>query len=322
MQPGAFSYTRRELLLGLAGAALAFPKPRNRMYEPQIAAHTSIWLAEAERRQKPLAEILDEALTGTRKAGYSRIELVSDFLSPELKDRTLWLLEKRALEPVIVAASGPMYDRSAADTSRAQVMDLAWLMMGRGTRALNFSPPRRPDGQPKSAEDLAIEAYQLNRMGQDLHQAGIDLLVHHDPAAMRDDAREWRYWLANTEPALVSFCLDIDSVSRAGVRPRALIDTAGLRLRSLHLRNPKNGVNQELLRDGDIDMLAIARLLRQMSYDGYLVVELLHEAGMPHQYSLAADLGLSRWYAQEVFGTRPGNPPVDMGPHVRKNPGQ
>jgi len=319
MQPGPFSYTRRELLLGLAGAALVFPKPRNHMYNPQIAAHTSIWLAEAEHRHKPLAEILDEAFTGTRGAGYTRIELVSEFLSPELKDHTLRLLEKRKLEPTIVYAAGPVYNRPAAETSRTRVKELAGIMVSHGARFVNFSPSSKPGEQPKSAEELDTEAYQLNRMGQDLQQAGVDLLIHHDQAAMRDNAREWRYWLGHTETGLVSFCLDLDWVTRAGLRPLSVMDTAGPRLGCLHLRNPKNGVDQELLRDGDINMLEIARFLRQMSYDGYLVVELLHDQATQHQYPLATDLSLSRWYVQEVFGTRPGNPPVDMGPHVRKN---
>lgn len=66
-------------------------------------------------------------------------------------------------------------------------------------------------------------------------------------------------------------------------------------------------------------MLDIARFLRQMSFDGFLVVELLHNQSTPRRYPLATDLSLSRWYMQEVFGTRPGSLPVDMGPHVRKN---
>jgi sugar phosphate isomerase/epimerase len=319
MKSAPFSYTRRELLFGLAGAALAFPKARNSMYNPELAAHTSVWLEEAERRHIPIAEILDEALTGTRDAGYGRIELVSEFLNPELKNRTLRLLERRKLEPSIVYASGPLYERAAGENSRRQIKETAWLMMGHGTRFLNFSPAPKPNEAPKTAMELETEAYQLNRMGQELGQAGLDLLVHHDQAEMRENAREWRYLLAHTEAGLVSFCLDIDCVARAGIRPVSLMDTAGGRLRSLHLRNPKNGVNQELLREGDINMFDIARFLRQMSFDGFLVVELLHDQSTPRRYPLATDLSLSRWYMQEVFGTRPGNPPVDMGPHVRKN---
>ena len=105
---------------------------------------------------------------------------------------------------------------------------------------------------------------------------------------------------------------------RAGMQPLVLLDTAGSRLRNLQLRNPRNGISQEVLREGDIDMLPIARFLRQSLYDGYLVVDLSASRQMQRQYPLTEALSRSRWYMQQVFGERPGNPPVDMGPHVRE----
>jgi len=320
MQSAPFLTSRRELLLGLAGAALASSKVRNGMYNPEIAAHTSIWLYEAGLRQRRAADILEEALSSTHAAGYSRVELASDFLAVNLKDRTLRLLEKNKLQPSVVFVEGPLYTREDAEMSRAKVKDLAMTIMGRGARYVNFSPTVKPNAQPMSSGELDTEAYHLNRMGDDIAAAGLDLMVHHHEAEMRDDAREWRYLLSHTEPKLVSFCLDVDLASRAAMNPVSLIDTAGFRLRALHLRNPKNGQDQELFRDGDIDMFQIARLLRQMQYDGLLVVELIHHADTNRQYSLATDLSLSRWYAQEVFGSRPGSQPVDMGPHVRLHP--
>ncbi len=315
MKRASISFSRREMLFGLAGATAAFAQPRNRMYNPLLAAHTSIWLVEAELHNQRLPDILDEAFRDTRRAGFRRVELVSEFLVPELRDRTLSLLEQNRLEPSVVYATGALHEQDAAEESRRRVLEIARLVMGRGANFLNFNVTARP--QPKTDAELSLEAYQLNRMGEDLQKNGLNLMVHHGAAEMQEGAREWRYWVAHTEPKLVSFCLDVDTVSRAGLNPVALIDTANARLRSLHLRNPRHGENQELLRDGDIDMAKIARLLRQMSYDGYLVVELLHDPNTRREYPLTTALSLSRWYMQEVFGTRPGNPPVDMGPHVR-----
>ncbi len=155
-------------------------------------------------------------------------------------------------------------------------------------------------------------------MGQDLRATAIGLMVGHHLSEMRDNAREWRYTLAHTEAGLVSFCLDLDWAVRAGMRPLATLDTAGSRLRNIHLRNPRRGVSQEVLREGDIEMVAVARFLRQSSYDGYLVVDLSANPQSPRQYTLTEALSFSRWYMQQVFGMRPGAPPVDMGPHVRE----
>jgi len=319
MPSGPFSPTRRELLLGLAGSTLAFSKVRNSMYQPHIAAHTAVWVEEAAIRRVPLAGILEEAFTSTERAGYSRVELVSDLLSPEVRTQTLGYLKKRDLEPSILYTRGPLYDTSSAEDSRRQVKDWAWVMMGRGTEWVNFHLAEKPGNDPKTEQELDTEAYQLNRMGEDVQRAGLGLMIHQNQGMMRDNAREWRYLVSHTETTLVCLCLDVDSVYLAGINPLALIDTAGARLRSLHLRNTRNRVDQELLRDGDVDLVKVARLLHQMYYDGFLVVELQHTANTPRQYALGTDLALSRWYMQEVFGSFPGSPPVDLGPHVRKH---
>jgi sugar phosphate isomerase/epimerase len=318
MKQASGSHSRREVLLGMAGAALAFAQPRNRMYNPELAVHTSLWLEEAGLRHQPLANILDEAFRSMRRAGYQRLELNSAFLGAGLRERTLPLLRDNRLQPSVLYTSGPLYAPPAAEETRNQVLQTAQLLAGDDLRFVNFNLAARPDGQPTTSAELEIQAYQLNRLGQELAQHRLELMFHHTQLEMQQDAREWRYLLAHTEPARVSCCLDVDWVTRAGLNPLSLIDTAGPRLRSLHLRNPRKGVNQELLADGDIDMARIARLLRQMRYDGFLVVELLYDADMKRQRGVTEDLSRSRWYMQEIFGSRPGNPPVDMGPHVRE----
>lgn len=318
MKQALLSHTRREWLFGLTGAALAYSQPRNRMYNPLLAVHTSIWQMESELRNVPLAALQEEAFTTIQRAGYRRIELTSDFLAPELRTRTLDLLRRRDLQPAVVAASGPLWDKAAAEDTRDRVLEIARLMNGWETRLIDFHPAAKPDGTPKTAAELETQAYQLSRMGHDLAQTGIGLMAGHGLFEMQDDAREWRYTVGHTETALVSFCVDLECAVRGGVRPLTLLDSAGARLRSLPLRNPRNGANQELLREGDINMVPIARFLRQSSYDGFLVVDLHHDAATPREHSTTEALSLSRRYMQEIFGTRPGNPPVDMGPHVRE----
>lgn len=311
-------HTRRQMLFGMAGAALAYSQPRNRIYNPLLAAHTSLWLTEAALRNVRLGAILDEAFASIQRAGYRRVELASDFLAPELRTRTLEALHANKLQPAVIADTGTLWEKSAAEDTRGRILETARLMSRWDTRFLDFHPADKPDGSAKTTEELETQAYQLNRMGQDLSPFGIALMAGHHLTEMQEAAREWRYTVAHTEAGLVSFCLDPDWAVRAGMRPLTLLDTAGSRLRSLPLRNPRNGVSQELLRDGDIDMVPIARFLRQSSYDGYLVVDLSANAQMRREYPLIEALSLSRWYMQQVFGTRPGNPPVDMGPHVRE----
>jgi len=318
MRQASVSHTRRELLFGMAAAALAHTQPRNRLYSPLLAVHTSIWQAEAALRNQRLADIQEETFTSMQRAGYGRVELTSDFLAPDLRTRTLDLLRRNNLQAAIVAASGPLWDKTAAEDSRERVLEIARLMNGWDTRFIDFHPAAKPNGAAKTPAELDTQAYQLSRMGQDLAQTGIGLMAGHGLAEMQEDAREWRYTVGHTETGLVSFCIDVGGAARGGMRPLTLLDTAGGRVRSLHIRNLSNGVNQELLREGDINMVSIARFLRESLYDGYLVVDLARDPNTTRQYEMTEALSLSRWYMQEIFGSRPGSPPVDMGPHVRE----
>ncbi|HZT28486.1 MAG TPA: sugar phosphate isomerase/epimerase [Bryobacteraceae bacterium] len=309
--------TRREILAGLACAALAPIEARTNAYNPKLVAQTYVWLLEMQFRNRALEEGLEDIFTGTRRAGYRRLELMPALVESKLREKTIALLAANRLEPTIVYASGPVHERDAGEKTRAQVLETAAAMKAAGTGFVNFSPAAKPGEQRKADEELETQAYQLNRMGDELQKGGIQLLLHHHLPEMRDNAREWRYCLRRTETGLVRFCLDVDWASRAGMDPLALMDEAGGRLASLHLRNTRNGVSQEVLGDGDINMAKIATFLQQTFYGGFLVVELIHEKDTRRAHSLPTDLSLSRLYMQKVFSEQPGSTPVDFGPHVR-----
>jgi inosose dehydratase len=121
---------------------------------------------------------------------------------------------------------------------------------------------------------------------------------------MRENAREWYYNLAHTDPKLVSICLDVDWLKRGGQDPMTLLKASGSRLASLHLRNAQKGVWTESLGDGDVDYTQVAAHLKQTGYAGYLVVELAYEKATELTRSLEEDLRLSRVYAEKTFGIR------------------
>jgi sugar phosphate isomerase/epimerase len=307
--------TRRQFVLGLAGGALAYPGTGNNLYNPKLAVHTSIWVSEAAARKKQPADMIDEAFGAIQRAGYRRVELAAEFTRPDVLGKTLGRLGRFGLEPSIVAAGGRLYG-AEAEAVRAQAATLALSFTGRAT-FLSFTCSQKPDGSPKTLAELDAQAYQLNLLGLDLERTGVRLLLDHDVVEMTADAREWRHMVAHTEDRAVSLCLDVESAIRAGASPWPLIEAAAGRLRSVHLRNTRHGVDEESLAEGDIDLAAIAKLLREELYDGFLVVELRRVAATDRRRSPEESLAWSRWRMQEIFGSRPGAFPVDIGPHVR-----
>lgn len=305
--------TRRQFTLALAGAGLAFPGSRNSLYNPKLVAHTGIWLAEAGPTARLAPGMIEEALTGIQRTGYRRVELVGGFLRPDTRQKTMSCLNRLGLEPSILCATGSLTNEQDAESCRAEVLSLAQFFAGRAESIGFTSSP--VGGRAKTEEELRTEAYQLNRMGQELQRAGLSLVWEHGAAELRDGAREWRAIAARTEPRLVALSMDLEAAVHAGVGPVELMNLAGDRLRSIQIRNTNYGRPQQTLGEGDLDLAAFAAILRQDLYDGYLVLDLRQPPD--RRSSLLRSLSQSRWYMQLVFGNRPGAAPVDMGPHVR-----
>jgi sugar phosphate isomerase/epimerase len=260
--------------------------------------------------------MLEEALSVSKRAGYLRVQLIEEFLAPALIERSVSRASKLGLEISIACASGPMHTRETAESTRAATLAQAKRLLG-NAEWVGFTISPRSDGKPKTSEELRMQAWQVSLLGQELAHTGMRLLLEHEVSEMQDDAREWRYMLRNTEARQAGFCLDLECAVRAGANPWTLIDAAGGRLRSLHLRNLSHGKSQDRLQDGDIDLAQIASLLRSMQYDGFLVVELARDSGVQSERSLPNSLTVSREYTHMVFGSRAGDPPVKWGPHVR-----
>ena len=144
----------------------------------------------------------------------------------------------------------------------------------------------------------------MNRLGEALKKGGVTLLIHQHSPEMAEKAREWRFVLKHTDPALVAFNLDLDWVFRGGNQPLELLEEAGPRVLSTHIRSSRKGVWSEAVGDGDIDYAAVAQSLRKRGYTGYLVAELAYETQTQVTRSLVEDLRVSRLYIEKTFGVK------------------
>jgi len=298
--------TRRDLLRSLAGltagAAVASAQARKGGYQPQICAQTYVWTQIFSRQKKPLGEGLEEMFAATRRAGYSRVELMGAMVAPDLLPRTAELLKSNRLDPVIVYAAGPMHEAAAAEKTLTEMLQTADAARTIGTRAIETNPTPKGKKERKTDDELATQSKALNRLAEALRERGMRLFVHHHDPEMADEAREWRHILKNTDPKLVLFCLDIDWVIRGGQQPVALLREAGGRLGSLHIRNSRQSVWTESLDEGEYDYTAVADGLKPLRYRGYVVTELAYDKATAITRPLEEDLRLSRLFLEKTFG--------------------
>jgi inosose dehydratase len=288
--------TRRQWLSSAAALPALAAKPA---YRPRIGAALYVWTQQFAREKKTLAQGMEEAFPAIARAGYRRVELMSQFWAPDLRDRTKTLLKACKIVAVSVYNGGLVHTSDGAEKTIAQTLEFAEIAQAAGARTVSFNAS--PTREPKTDAELVIEAKALDRLGARLRERKMQLLIHQHAPEMRDSAREWRYILRHTDPKLVGFCLDLDWVKRGGQDPLTLLKEAAPRLGSMHLRSARQGVWMEEFGDGDVDHREVAAYLRQTGFTGDMFVELAWEKATAITRPLEENMKRSRVYAEKIF---------------------
>jgi inosose dehydratase len=291
---------RRDLLL--MGPAALLSLAANRYQSSRLSVEGYIFQQYAERQHKKLADVLGEIFSMAHNAGFRNIELNQGFLTPELRSHVLELVQANGLRMSSVYVGGSMHQRSMAERTISQALEIAALCKKLGCGAVINNPDPKPGGAPKTDAELAVQVKMLDLMGRELADRGFQFWTHAHAPQMADQAREWRYNLHHTDPKYVWVCLDIDWVYQGGQDPMALLREAGRRVASLHLRNSRQKVWLESFASGDIDYWQIAAYMKQSNLKPLLVVELAYRKQTVVTRPLEEDLRLSRIYAERVFG--------------------
>jgi inosose dehydratase len=294
-----FLLSRREALFG-ALAAIALPEGQN----PELGVEAYIFQQYAQRQHKPLSDILPEAMGMVRRAGFRNIELNREYLTPQLQETTLRLIRQNALRMPSVYSGGPLHESPGAGQTIQQAVRIGKTCKPFDCAAVVFNAQPKGEGIEKTDDELAFQAKALNRLGRALLDEGLQLRVHNHTPEILSRAREWRSTLRNTDPSLVSICLDLDWVHQGGEDPLALLKDAGNRVREIHVRNSHDKLWLEAFEDGDIDYRKIAAYLRSRPSWPYVVVELAYKNETKLTRSLEDDLRRSRIYAESVFTSR------------------
>jgi sugar phosphate isomerase/epimerase len=300
------TFTRREMLAGAAVMTRVSAEPASPKYRPRLVSNTYIWVQQIQKSGRSPAEVWSEAFPTVQRAGYRRVELMAPSLRPPLVELTISLLKKCDLQLNDIYNGVRLHEPEAADKSLEESLKIADIARGIGTRIFlaDLSPKR--NRERKTDGELANEAKYLNEFGKQLQSRGMELYLHNHDDPMRDGAREWRYVLRNTEPKLVSFCLDMDWAWNGGEDPFPLLYECSDRLRMLHLRTQRNKVWTEALEDGgDIDWRKVATHLKKIRFDGSLVVELAHRPTTTVTRSVEENIRVSRLWAEKIFDLAP-----------------
>jgi inosose dehydratase len=265
-----------------------------------IATQLYVWSQVCRREGSSLEERLEPVLGEVAAAGFTAFEaMLPASAATDTRERLQAALRSHGLTVTSFYSGGTFHEDAAFQEYAAQTLLAAPHARDMRAQALCINPNVSRTG--KTDEELRRQARNLNHIGEKLRRLGLELWLHNHDPEMRDDARELRSTLENTDPELVRYCADVHWIFRGGGDPYDYLERYGPRLGSLHVRNSHAGVWSEEFGDGDIDYRRIRAILDRHAFTGPIIVELAIEAGTPRTRSLVESARLSREYARATL---------------------
>ena len=205
-----------------------------------IGINSNLWPEEMHREDMP------RILAEMAQAGYAGIEIgihrVDDLYSPDV---FLGMCAREGLHisgihtPIRRYDEGDLdYAKQAADYSQALETKFM-LVSGR-------------EGTGKSQDEFKATADVLNQVGEICQEHGLTYLYHNHWYEIVNDAEELHALCELTDPNLVSLCLDIGWVERAGASVVAVTTAFLDRIAYFHLKDTKDETFVSL-GDGTVD---------------------------------------------------------------------
>ena len=121
---------------------------------------------------------------------------------------------------------------------------------------------------------------------------GVKIGIHnHGPGARYDKVADTLNAIKNHSP-MIGACVDTGHVIRSGENPHEVIEQLGSRTISLHLKDWKLGGEERILGHGDMNMAAVAGVLKVIDFTGPVVMEYENSPDNPVPEMKA---GLDNW---------------------------
>jgi inosose dehydratase len=228
----------------------------------KIGVQTRPWWLTRKPEQLP------EVLAEVKAAGYDGVEIGSYLLDLSKPEAFRSLLAEHGLLPAGIHVGGQIWEDAAVKDALAKLEQTVAFAAAAGAPFVPFSGARKSD---KTDDELARTADNLNRIGELCRKGGLRLAYHNHFWEIERDCRELRYIRDHTDPALVSFCLDVAWVLRGGGSPVAMAKEFLPRIAYLHLKDTQDGEWREV-GYGSVDFAGLFQVMRTREFS-WAVVE-------------------------------------------------
>jgi sugar phosphate isomerase/epimerase len=302
--------SRRQFLhrtaTALASAACASPlraaAAETRPAKVNVGAHP--WVYAATQPQFDITPVLPRIFADMAYAGVDGIELMHTALQPEDAVQRIGDLAREHKQPVLGASfGGAMWDRAqhAAVLADAEKTIPRLAQLGGRTLGVSVGPIQWGQKTRKTPEQLDAQAELLRKLISLCEKNGVVLNLHNHTYEVENDLHDLKGTLARIPDAKLG--PDLNWLVRGGVEPARFLREYAKQVVFLHLRDQhQDGRWSEALGEGDMDYPAIATALKDIAFQGTVVIELAHERDFKPTRPLRESLKLSREFVRRVLG--------------------
>ncbi len=269
--------SRRDFLQTVAAASAAAAIPAKLFAAPRMASLDRIGLQLYTVRKEMTANV-EGTIEHVAAVGYRELEFAGYFGREPAKLRELLdrlKLTAPSSHVSIKAVEAPEWEATA---TAAKAMGHRWLVV-----------PSLPKGSLESVSAIKATAARFNEIGSRVHDAGMHFAFHNHSAEIKpvEGAVPLDILLAQTDPKLVSFEMDIYWVTMAGGDPLALFSKYPGRFRLVHAKDSGGAPGHEM-RDVGAGTIDWKKVFAQRKHAGIEHVFVEHDQPKDAYASIAA----------------------------------
>jgi len=250
---------RREFLATSLAATLASGQSRSKI---RVGCQTRAYGSPIRDRNKLLPALDDLAAIGYEGFETNFASLEHSFAEPAPMRQEI---QKRGIELIGLHLG-----------DRKQIPRVAEATKALGGTHVMLSEPRLP----AAAQAQLRLCRELDDAGRLCRQLGIRLCSHNHSHELENAGHQIKTVLAETDPQNVSLVLDVGHVFPSEFGVADIVGKYGSRIAAFHLRDTKAG-QEVLMGTGDFDFSALARVLDETRWSGWLIVEINPRSDIP-----------------------------------------
>jgi inosose dehydratase len=213
------------------------------------------------------------AINGVQKLGLNAIEFCGVHFPCDAEDPGLGKVKEIIKETGISVLCYGVESFDADEAASRKKFEFAKAM---GIKVLTANP---------KAESFDI----LDKLTEEYK---VKIAIHnHGPNARYDKVKDTLDAIKDHSP-LIGACVDTGHTIRSNEKPHEVIAALGDRVHSLHLKDWIHGGEEQILGEGDIELVAVAKSLKALNFAGPLMMEYENS---PENPGPDMQIGLANW---------------------------